>query len=346
MEARRGVNAPKSIVDSVRNAPFAWAAALAVAALPFVVVGLKSPARPVVQAAAGDAAAARRESTVSDWFSGADNPFLTEEQSRERRVRASLSRVEEVLRRRPDVREVTILASATGQPSAVVSIAMRDGVVPVQLVDAAGTLLGAAVPGLRAEDVTVIDETSGIRAKACALGSSGSDDGRKALAGAQVDVGVRAGKPPAREVVVQAAAPDAASWPWWLWAGGIGGALLIAGVTCLWRSRTPSGEAIEIASDEDAIAGTLAMALHRGVAEQGALITTALVERLEQGAPPNEVAQLLLSLEPWAAERVLKGMPPDALAKVEQALRDPAHDAPIESVRALAEAVLSVRSAA
>jgi hypothetical protein len=39
-------------------------------------------------------------------------------------------------------------------------------------------------------------------------------------------------------------------------------------------------------------------------------------------------------------------MPPDALAKVEQALRDPAHDAPIESVRALAEAVLSVRSAA
>jgi hypothetical protein len=98
--------------------------------------------------------------------------------------------------------------------------------------------------------------------------------------------------------------------------------------------------------EEDPIAGTLSMALHRQVAEQGTLITTALVERLEQGAPANEVAQLLLSLEPWAAERVLKGMPPEALAKVEEALRDPAHDAPMARVRALAEAVISVRVAA
>ena len=84
----------------------------------------------------------------------------------------------------------------------------------------------------------------------------------------------------------------------------------------------------------------------RGVAEQAPLIATALVERLEQGTGANEVAQLLLGLEPWAAERLLKGMPPEALAKVEEALRDPAGDAPTASVRALAEAVLSVRAAA
>ena len=100
------------------------------------------------------------------------------------------------------------------------------------------------------------------------------------------------------------------------------------------------------AEDEDPIAGTLAMAMHRSVAEQAPLVTTALVERLEQGGDPHEVAQLLLSLEPWAAERLLKGMPPDALRKVEEALRAPASDASAASVRAVAEAVLSVGNAA
>lgn len=344
------MNFPKNLSDSVRMAPFAWSMALVAAALPFGVLAWKGSARSPSPPPAIDSAtrvSAPVSGGVSDWFSGADNPFLTEEQARERRTRAAVARVEEVLRRRPDVREVTILTTshADGRgASAVVSIGMREGVVPVQLVDAAGTLLGAAVPGLQAEQVTVIDESSGIRARACALGAEGGDDGREALASAQV---------PARVVpVTPIAAVSVAStadqgWPSWLWAGGAAAAVGLGWSIWFWRTRRvdlapPPAEI----GEEDPIAGTLSMALHRQVAEQGTLITTALVERLEQGAPANEVAQLLLSLEPWAAERVLKGMPPEALAKVEEALRDPAHDAPMERVRALAEAVISVRVAA
>ena len=341
---------PKNLSDSIRTAPFAWSMALAAAALPFGVVAWKGSSQaatpqPVVESTGRDHAPA--SGGVSDWFSGADNPFLTEEQARERRTRSAVARVEEVLRRRPDVREVTILTSSHGDArgaSAVVSIAMREGVVPVQLVDAAGTLLCAAVPGLQAEQVTVIDEASGIRARACSLGSEGDEDGREALASAQVPV-----RAVPAALISAPATPTAtnAGWPAWLWAGGAAGAVAAAWAVWFWRTRRvefapPQAEV----GEEDPIAGTLSMALHRQVADQGALITTALVERLEQGAPANEVAQLLLSLEPWAAERVLKGMPPEALAKVEEALRDPAHDAPIERVRALAEAVLSVRVAA
>lgn len=343
------MNLAKNLRDSFRTAPFAWVAAFAIAALPFGVVALKRPApapstTPSVETSARERAPVAAAG-VSDWFSGADNPFLTEDQARERRLRASVGRVEEVIRRRPDVRDVTILATggAEGRASgAVVSISMREGVVPIQLVDAVGTLLSAAVPGLPAEQVTVIDEPTGIRARACGLGTGSGDDGRAALASAQA-----APRPVVPPPAPTAIASEAPAWPAWMWAGGMAGAACLAWALWFWRVGRDAVETDPTAlGEEDPIAGTLSMALHRGVAEQGALITTALVERLEQGAAPNEVAQLLLSLEPWAAERVLKGMPPESLAKVEEALRDPAHDAPMERVRALAEAVLSVRAAA
>lgn len=343
------MNFPTRLSESFRNAPFAWIAALAAAALPFMVVAMKGSTPTSIAAAAPVTTRAPSTASsggVSDWFSGADNPFLTEEQSRERRLRASVGRVEDVIRRRPDVREVTILATAGSDgrgSSAVVSISMREGVVPIQLVDAAGTLLSAAVPGLHADRVTVIDEPTGIQARACTLGSEADVDGRKALALAQTAP---------RPVPSPSAAVDSVTvvangaWPAWVWAGGIVLAAVVAWSLWFWRTRRMEVDEVPIVTEEDPIAGTLSMALHRGVAEQGALITTALVERLEQGVAANEVAQLLLSIEPWAAERLLKGMPPEALAKVEEALRDPAHDAPMESVRALAEAVLSVRAAA
>jgi hypothetical protein len=124
--------------------------------------------------------------------------------------------------------------------------------------------------------------------------------------------------------------------------------MVAAAAAIAWWWRRQQGvlpSAVPVA-EEDPIAGTLSMAMHRSVAEQAPLVATALVERLEQGGDPHEIAQLLLSLEPWAAERVLKSMPPEALRQVEEALRDPAADAPAASVRAVAEAVLSVRSAA
>ena len=354
-----------SIRSAFRSAPLAWVGALAVAALPAAALALKpssaAPAATPVQsgstavvAPAPRPAADSGEVSLSSLFGGADNPFLTEEQARDRRFRESLSKVEEVLRRRPDVRDVTVLASATADgksttAGAVVSIRMREGVVPVALVDAVGTLVSAAVPGLKAADVTVIDEATGIRARAVALDEAQSMDGRKALAAAAERAVPARETAPAGVAVTATSTATAASAgaPSWMWVAiglGVAGFALIAWMAL--HRRRADGESGVVPAAEDPIAGTLAMALHRCVAEQGALVTTALVERLEQGASANEVAQLLLNLEPWAAERLLKGMPPEALAKVEQALRDPAGDAPIASVRALAEAVLSVRAAA
>ena len=345
---------PAKLIDSVRRAPVAWAGAAIFAVLPLAAVALKQPAGTTAPAATAVPVVAVPASAsaggVADWFSGADNPFLTEEQARDRRLRAALAKVEDVLRRRPDVREVTVLTAAAGEgrgapPGAVVSIRMREGVVPLPLVDAAGTLLGAAVPGLRPQDVTVIDETTGIRARATPMDDAQAADGREALAAAQRAAPVASPVPLAKAVEPPAARAE--SWPAWGWLAVGSCALTFGLLAYLWRTRRATPEdAVSDASADDPVIGTLSMALHRGVAEQGALIATALVERLEQGAGANEVAQLLLSLEPWAAERLLKGMPPEALAKVEEALRDPAADAPTTSVRALAEAVLSVRAAA
>ena len=341
------------IIDSFRQAPLAWSGAALFAALPLAVVALKQPAapvQPVPPAAQTSTATVASGGGVADWFSGADNPFLTEEQARERRLRAALARVEDVLRRRPDVAAVTVLTSggaeARSAPAgAVVSIRMQQGVVPLPLVDAAGTLIAAAVPGLKPQEVTVIDETTGIRARATPMDDEQAADGRKALAAAQrATAAAPSPAPVARAIEVEPA--SAVAWPAWTWVAAGAGALVVAALAFLWRTAGPVEADSAEAAPEDPVVGTLSMALHRGVAEQAPLIATALVERLEQGTGANEVAQLLLGLEPWAAERLLKGMPPEALAKVEEALRDPAGDAPTASVRALAEAVLSVRAAA
>jgi hypothetical protein len=346
-----------NLFDSVRNAPLAWAGAVMVAVLPVAVVAFKREAPVTAVAAAPEATpsvATRTTNDASSWFSGADNPFLTEEQARERRLRASVARVEEVLRRRPDVLDVTVLTAASGDarangPSAVVTIHMREGVVPLPLVDATGTLLAAAVPGLKAQDVTVIDEVTGIRARAAGLDEQQSAEGRQALVAAQAAAPRSAATvlPVARAAQPALAASTESGWNTAVWVGGFAAAVAVVVMAYRWRTAPSEPHLIQPASSDDPITGTLSMAFHRSVAEQSALIATALVERLEQrGTSANEVAQLLLNLEPWAAERLLKGMPPESLAKVEEALRDPTGDAPTSSIRALAEAVLSVRAAA
>ncbi|NBX25768.1 MAG: hypothetical protein EBQ99_06930 [Planctomycetes bacterium] len=335
-----------SIVASARRAPAAWIAAALFAALPLAVVAFKPSAQVVPSVAVSAPVPPKVEEP--GWFQSADNPFLTEEQARERRLRTAVSRVEEVLRRRPDVRDVTVLAQADGkgQPvTAVATIHMREGSVPLPLVDAVGSLLAAAVPGLKAEDVTVIDEASGIRARATGLDAAGALQGREALANAKVVAPRPIALPePSASVPARSGAPWVAAETWVT----VAALAAIAGaVGWWWRRRQGTLPVVPAAEvDEDPIAGTLSMAMHRSVAEQAPLVATALVERLEQGGDPHEIAQLLLSLEPWAAERVLKAMPPEALRRVEEALRDPSADAPAASVRAVAEAVLSVRSAA
>ena len=91
----------------------------------------------------------------------------------------------------------------------------------------------------------------------------------------------------------------------------------------------------------------LACALHKCVAEKPALIAAALGERLENtSASRQEVATFLLELEPWAAERILAVLPNRSLDALESAIKQPAAPVAAQHVRALAEAMLSLRNAA
>ncbi len=344
-------NPVTNLFAAVRAAPIAWAAAAACAALPLALM-VAAPSlrdrRPPDPAA--ERSALTRGPAEDSWFSSADNPFLTEEQSRERRMRSAVGRVEDVIRRRPDVREVTILARAadgrTGHITAVATIAMRHGVVPISLVDATGSLLAAAVHGLQPQDVVVIDEGTGIRARATGMDLAAGEDGRGALQ----EAAARAAAQPApvlAKTAVSAVPPPPAMNPDHLLLGAFSATVAGALAWVWWRSRSPAEpSAGETPSQLPAIPSHVSLALHRSVAERTSLVGIALVERLERGGSAHEVAQLLLNMEPWAAERLLKGMPSDCLAKIEAALRDPSVEASAASVRALAEAVLSVRSAA
>ena len=343
-----------NLFAAVRAAPVAWIAAVACGALPLAMMvaapSLRDQRSPVPSE---EQAALTRGPVEESWFSSADNPFLTEEQSRERRLRAAVARVEEVIRRRPDVREVTILARTadgrTGHISAVATIAMRHGVVPISLVDATGSLLAAAVHGLQPQDVVVIDEGTGIRARATGMDLAAGEDGRGALQEAAARAASQPAPVLAKAAVTVAPPPSTVSREHVL-LGAFTAVVAGALAWVWWRSRTPAEPSAPSSglapSQLPVIPSHVSLALHRSVAERTSLVGIALVERLERGGSAHEVAQLLLNMEPWAAERLLRGMPSDCLAKIEAALMDPSVDASAASVRALAEAVLSVRSAA
>jgi hypothetical protein len=91
----------------------------------------------------------------------------------------------------------------------------------------------------------------------------------------------------------------------------------------------------------------LSCALHACVAEKPALIAATLIERLEsQPSSRQEVARLMLELEPWAAERILAVLPNHSLDILEKSIKQPATAVTPQQVRALAEAMISLRNAA
>ena len=91
----------------------------------------------------------------------------------------------------------------------------------------------------------------------------------------------------------------------------------------------------------------LSCALHACVAEKPALIAATLIERLEsQPSSRQEVARLMLELEPWAAERILAVLPNHSLDLLEKSIKQPGASVSPQQVRALAEAVISLRNAA
>ncbi len=156
------------------------------------------------------------------------------------------------------------------------------------------------------------------------------------------------------------------AWIWFLCAiGFISGAVGIA----MWRkrgARAANGMNSVLANSATAVfknvnqqhgsaalgkfefwSAPLACALHKCVAEKPALIAAALGERLENTtASRQEVATFLLELEPWAAERILAVLPNRSLDALESAIKQPAAPVAAQHVRALAEAMLSLRNAA
>ena len=85
-----------NLFDSVRNAPLAWAGAVMVAVLPVAVVAFKREAPAASVATTPEPAptmATRSATDASNWFSGADNPFLTEEQARGEPAKATVETV-------------------------------------------------------------------------------------------------------------------------------------------------------------------------------------------------------------------------------------------------------------
>ena len=156
------------------------------------------------------------------------------------------------------------------------------------------------------------------------------------------------------------------AWIWFLCAiGSISGAVGIA----MWRkrgARAAKGMNSVLANSATAVlknvnqqhgsaalgkfefwSAPLACALHKCVAEKPALIAAALGERLENTtASGQEVATFLLELEPWAAERILAVLPNRSLDALESAIKQPAAPVVAQHVRALAEAMLSLRNAA
>lgn len=91
----------------------------------------------------------------------------------------------------------------------------------------------------------------------------------------------------------------------------------------------------------------LACALHKCVAEKPALIAATLVQRLD-GAPSSrqDVATMMLELEPWAADRILAVLPSRSLDVLENAIKQAAAPVNAQQVRALAETIVSLRNAA
>lgn len=96
--------------------------------------------------------------------------FATGEASRGRRTAATIRTLESTIAMQPGVARASVVLGdaprslgpgAAAAASASVTVAMRSGPMPQDLVDAVGVLVAGACPGLRPESVSIIDAGSG-----------------------------------------------------------------------------------------------------------------------------------------------------------------------------------------
>lgn len=125
---------------------------------------------PADAARAIEAATSRpRANAVADTLAD-ESVFASGESSRARRTAATIRELESAIAMQPGVERASVVlaeparAAAPGMPgsaSASVTVAMRSGTMPQDLVDAVAVLVSGATPGLRPESVAVIDARAG-----------------------------------------------------------------------------------------------------------------------------------------------------------------------------------------
>lgn len=144
---------------------------------------------------AAEAAAPRPQSNaVADALEG-ESVFASGETSRARRTAATIRELESAISMQPGVARASVVigesqrafapgASAGG--SASVTVSMRSGPMPQELVDAVGVLVAGACPGMRPESVAVIDAGVGrVRSVRGAAERAGADAARAREEGAE-----------------------------------------------------------------------------------------------------------------------------------------------------------------
>lgn len=99
-----------------------------------------------------------------------ESVFASSDATRARRQAAVMQSLESAIRQQPGVARAQVViadaprgaapGTATGG-SAAVTVAMRSGAMPQDLVDAVATLVAGACPGIRAEQVAIVDSAAG-----------------------------------------------------------------------------------------------------------------------------------------------------------------------------------------
>lgn len=135
-----------------------------------------------------EAAAARPQANaVADALEG-ESVFASGESSRARRTAATIRELESAIGMQPGVARASVVLGesprsfapgASGAASASVTVSMRSGPMPQELVDAVGVLVAGACPGMRPESVAVIDAGVGrVRSVRGAAERAGADAAR------------------------------------------------------------------------------------------------------------------------------------------------------------------------
>lgn len=169
-----------------------------------------SQAAPAAQVAA-DSLGASRPRHTSAGVAEDDHVFLSSEASRARRLAATMTALEQMIESQIGVRSARVVlaegarpgapGAAYSGPSGVATVAMVEGTMSQDMVDAVAALVAGALPGLAPERVAVID------ANAQRQRTARSPDARaaaevRAERERELSDRVRAAIPPAREATV------------------------------------------------------------------------------------------------------------------------------------------------